>query len=459
MTRRRVSSSSDEEGPGLARASNKERGKDKGKDKGKGKTGRPSQLRNNNTNTNTDTSDESESLSSANEGAQGTGVSFADTLSVQVASSVSFVVHGVVAARVVDEPTLVRLCQRLAGIQSANVRPVVAAANAALAHIDLVLAEAVHPLSGVKHFAVVNAAADDPAQLATAFSPAELALVKQIIKAIVTNDDESFSIHSHDALRLASPLKLKASDAERVLDSLVSNSWLTKENSFLSLSLRALMELKAFLRDEFEDFCLNCSVCKEIVTTHYERCSTATCPGRLHKFCAGVYFNAGNARKCPHEGCGAAWEGITPVPSGSSNSVGSIRKKRSVDTNFFGKQKRVRKASGSQQVDDDEEEEEEEDEDLEGFVVADDDDEDEEVPLKKKARNSGMVQEEAKENEDEEEEEEEDRVVAQRKGTKRHRKKVMEVEDEDEEALTSSQKRKGKKRIVQDDDEEEEEDE
>ncbi|ORY38856.1 hypothetical protein BCR33DRAFT_853824 [Rhizoclosmatium globosum] len=426
MTRRRVSSSSDEEGPGLARASNKERGKDKGKDKGKGKTGRQVNFA---TPTNTDTSDESESLSSANE----------------VASGVSFVVHGVVAARVVDELTLVRLCQRLAAFSPRMcVRPVVAAANAALAHIDLVLAEAVHPLSGVKHFAVVNAAADDPAQLATAF-PRRTCPRETNHKSNRHKRRRVFSIHSHDALRLASALKLKASDAERVLDSLVSNSWLTKENSFLSLSLRALMELKAFLRDEFEDFCLNCSVCKEIVTTHYERCSTATCPGRLHKFCAGVYFNAGNARKCPHEGCGAAWEGITPVPTGSSNSVGSIRKKRSVDTNFF--------------VDDDEEEEEEEDEDLEGFVVADDDDEDEEVPLKKKARNSRMVQEEAEENEDEEEEEEEEhKVVARRKGTKRHRNEVMEVEDEDEEAPRSSQKRKGKKIIVQDDDEEEEED-
>ncbi|KAJ3392846.1 hypothetical protein HDU84_003330 [Entophlyctis sp. JEL0112] len=212
--------------------------------------------------------------------------------------------------------------------------------------LDLRLASMTHPVSGALCYSLVNCSADSVAAIATSLTPSELALFKRIVHLIMTADDDVFQVSSILAIREGRSLKMTASAAESAIDSFIDAGWLLNSDGWLSLSLRTIMELKTYLRQEFEDYVLNCSVCKEIVTTHHERCSMGGCPGRLHKFCANRFFGS-NDRKCPHPGCGSAWEGITPKPNSSGANT---RKQQSVvstvDQAFFEKHSsRSRRAS------------------------------------------------------------------------------------------------------------------
>ncbi|KAJ3076827.1 hypothetical protein HDU98_011688 [Podochytrium sp. JEL0797] len=345
---------------------------------------------------------------------EGRGECFTDTLSVPdfAATFVSLLLgaHGGVATTGQIERLLKFATPR--GDGAIDTPRSVALLNEALAHVDLSLSSLAHPKTGEKTFALVNTHSDDAAQLATTFSANEIAFVKRIIYKIMTTEDDVFSISTGDALRESSVAKVSVTETENLLDRIVDMGWLDITNGWISLSMRALMELKTYLREEFEDYVQYCSVCKEMVTTHYERCSDGACPGRLHKFCAGRYFGV-NARKCPHEGCGANWEGITPAPNSQNRGSGSRvvnKKRRKVDQGFFDKRKKRASGAGSGS-------EEEEEGDLEGFVVGDDDDEEEEAT------------QQPREQEEEEEEEEEEEVPLVHKGKKRQQQRI---EDSDE---------------------------
>ncbi|KAI9341965.1 hypothetical protein BDR26DRAFT_859863 [Obelidium mucronatum] len=200
----------------------------------------------------------------------------------------------------------------------------------------------VHPQTGVRSYALVNTNPDEVSQLSTQMNPNEIAFFKRLIYLIMTADDDVFQITTSDALRESKVAKLKATETEALLDSIIQNGWLDLNNGWLSLSLRALMELKTYLREEYEDSVQYCYC--------YERCAIGACPGRLHKFCAGRYFGS----------CGSAWEGITPVPSNSGARRGD------------GSSKRRQMRSDNADSDDSDADKEG---NLDGFVVADGEDE------------------------------------------------------------------------------------
>ncbi|KAJ3405111.1 hypothetical protein CcCBS67573_g01087 [Chytriomyces confervae] len=240
--------------------------------------------------------------------------------------------------------------------------------NEHLALLDLELASIADPDTGVLFWALVNTSADQVSQLATSRTANDIAFIKRLIQLIMTADDDVYQISMHDALRESKLGKFTLAESEALIESLVDNGWFSKnENGWLTLGLRALMELKSYLRQEFEESVQFCSVCKEIITTHYERCGVASCPGRLHKNCARRLFagsrrataggsstTASGERKCPHEGCGSVWEGITPTPDLNGGSSNATRKRRAqeVDTAFFEKRRRDGEDSeGDTQVD------------------------------------------------------------------------------------------------------------
>ncbi|KAI9342042.1 hypothetical protein DFJ73DRAFT_532402 [Zopfochytrium polystomum] len=124
------------------------------------------------------------------------------------------------------------------------------------------------------------------------------------------SDDETYEISSTGALRESSSVKppLTKRAAEDLIHSFVRDGWLVNNAGYLSLSLRSVLELKSYLREEYDDQIRFCTLCKEIVTTHYQRCCLADCAGRLHLHCAKVYFESHPAL-CPVSSCHSPWRG------------------------------------------------------------------------------------------------------------------------------------------------------
>lgn len=114
--------------------------------------------------------------------------------------------------------------------------------------------------------------------------------------------------------------------AEILLAELVTEGWFEESpNKFITLSPRALMELKGWLIATYNDEdaeegewqrIKTCAACKDIVTVG-ERCEDRECNTRVHDICVDNYFamaarRAGGAssqagRKCG--GCGGEWRG------------------------------------------------------------------------------------------------------------------------------------------------------
>ncbi|KAJ3194460.1 Non-structural maintenance of chromosomes element 1 [Irineochytrium annulatum] len=187
--------------------------------------------------------------------------------------------------------------------------------NTSLLPLGMTMASIRSPKEGDKgsrYWALINTSADESAQLATGLATNELTFFQRIISLIMNGRDDSFEIPTSYALRESSNAAVKPSltkiAAEGVIGDLVTEGWLVNRDGQLSLSLRAQLELKEYLTEEFEDSVQKCSLCKEIAMTHCQSCNSANCPGRLHEYCAKVYFNS-HSSVCPEAGCGAAWGG------------------------------------------------------------------------------------------------------------------------------------------------------
>ena len=156
-------------------------------------------------------------------------------------------------------------------------------------------------------YALVNTASDALTQLATTHSPDEIAFVKRVLDAMFetnnTRSKEVMAVTGMQAARLAKPPAgaraslggdgedgaqtqgsaghgLTIAQAERVMADMVAEGWFEKSRAgYFSLSPRALMELRGWLKDmynapagEGEDEgeglvrVRDCEACREIVT-------------------------------------------------------------------------------------------------------------------------------------------------------------------------------------------------
>jgi non-structural maintenance of chromosomes element 1 len=102
---------------------------------------------------------------------------------------------------------------------------------------------------------------------------------------------------------------------EKLLAGLVKENWLERsKDGFYRLSPRALMELRTWLVDTYNDSddpeewqrIKFCEACKEIVTVG-QRCADLECNVRLHNICESAYWNSRPGKKCPK--CETAWDG------------------------------------------------------------------------------------------------------------------------------------------------------
>ncbi|KIY00751.1 uncharacterized protein Z520_03416 [Fonsecaea multimorphosa CBS 102226] len=175
----------------------------------------------------------------------------------------------------------------------------IADANRKLSPLDLEIRSTFHQQTRERVYALVNTTSDPLTQLATTYTADELVYVKKLLDAIFDGQNnkgkrEAMCISGIDAIQVGrAPLRrqtsdgnenatqasagvLGAKDAENMLHRLLDEGWLEKSRAgFYSLSPRALMELKGWLVDTYNDEDEDgnkkekikfCHACKEIIT-------------------------------------------------------------------------------------------------------------------------------------------------------------------------------------------------
>ncbi len=172
-------------------------------------------------------------------------------------------------------------------------------ANAGMSALDLEIRSAFHQTSRERVYALVNTTSEPLTQLATTYSADEIAFVKRLLDAMFDgaankNRKEAMCLSTMDAIQLgrggprresqngtsqAANSTMKMDDAEKMLEKLNSEGWLEKSQAgFHTLSPRALMELKGWLVETYNDPVEDgeegsrrdkikcCHACKEIIT-------------------------------------------------------------------------------------------------------------------------------------------------------------------------------------------------
>jgi non-structural maintenance of chromosomes element 1 len=188
-------------------------------------------------------------------------------------------------------------------ITEEDFRSYVSAANLAISPLDLEIRSSFHQTSRERIYALVNTSSDALTQMATSYSVEEIGFVKRVLDWMFegqgnTSRVEAMCITGTEAVNLAkasgsgrrethsgstqgggSSQGLSMRDAEGMMGNLVEEGWFEKSaKGFYSLSPRALMELRGWLVESYndpdeernddggEDRIKFCQACKEIVT-------------------------------------------------------------------------------------------------------------------------------------------------------------------------------------------------
>lgn len=179
----------------------------------------------------------------------------------------------------------------VADITQEDFNSMISAANDALSPLDFEIRSTLHQETRERYYALVNTTSDALTQVATIHSTDEIGYVKRLLDAMFetnnTEKREAMCIAGKDALNLARAgrrdttseqsqpkLNLTSTEAESLLSNLLVEGWLERSpKGFYSLSPRALMELKSWLIETYNDEgddeqkIKSCQACKEIITS------------------------------------------------------------------------------------------------------------------------------------------------------------------------------------------------
>ena len=182
----------------------------------------------------------------------------------------------------------------------------ISAANNAISPFDLEIRSTYHQTTRSRIYAIVNSTSDPITQLATIHSADEISFLKRVLDAMFetynTARHEVMAITSMQAVKLhkapnedirqtqngsetqgSAGQSLTMIQAEKMLKTLVEEGWFEKSRKgYYSLSARALMELRGWLFETYNDLDDDddevededrirkiklCYACKEIITT------------------------------------------------------------------------------------------------------------------------------------------------------------------------------------------------
>lgn len=208
-------------------------------------------------------------------------------------------------------------------------------ANEAISPLDYEILSIQHQVNKERIWALVNSVSDPITQMATTRTSEEIFYIKRFLDAMFetnnTKRKEVMAVSSMQALegkiRRGAPQSgdeagtqavdkgLTGDQVEKLLVKLTTEKWLDKSREgFLRLAPRALMELRSWLIDTYNEpdepdewqrikFCV---ACREIVTVG-QRCADQDCLIRLHSVCEDAYWRANPNKACPR--CKTAWDG------------------------------------------------------------------------------------------------------------------------------------------------------
>lgn len=185
-------------------------------------------------------------------------------------------------------------------VTEADFNKYILAANEAISAFDLEIRSTEHQISRKRTYALVNSTDDPITQLATSHTADEISYVKRVLDAMFETNNTPrkaiMAVSSTEAVRLAKApsdssrqtqngsatqgsngQSLTMVQAEKTLKNLVVEGWLElSDKGYYSLSPRALMELRGWLIDTYNDDdgdederdvrIRTCMACKEIIT-------------------------------------------------------------------------------------------------------------------------------------------------------------------------------------------------
>lgn len=229
-------------------------------------------------------------------------------------------------------------------ITDSDLNSYIAAINAALSPFDIEIRTGFTQGAGARRkiWALVNTTSDAITQLATTHTPDEIAFVKRMLDQMFdtnnTRQCELMALNSIQALNLnkvprdrssgvnrisgdgdeilSSQVQIgglaqniTAAQAQKMLQSMVDEGWFEKEAGYYTLTPRALMELRGWLLETYNEpededgeggieRIKTCRACKEIVTNG-QRCPDKACKARLHDQCAEGVWRMQRTKNCP----------------------------------------------------------------------------------------------------------------------------------------------------------------
>ncbi|GJJ12094.1 hypothetical protein Clacol_006335 [Clathrus columnatus] len=203
--------------------------------------------------------------------------------------------------------------------------------NGHLESVDFKIASTIDETTGAKIWAFINTKSDELAQLATHFSPVEIAYFKAVVEQIILASSESYSVSSMTALREVTGLAPKK-QASHPLSQVDTYVHILSRRGRYSLSSRTLLELQTYLKAHYEDDIHECTICYELLTKGIG-CYTLQCGARLHDHCYKRFARDNRASSsCPT--CQVDWSdasnlkiiGEGALPDGQDSRI--ARKRR-----------------------------------------------------------------------------------------------------------------------------------
>ncbi|KAH6918661.1 Nse1 non-SMC component of SMC5-6 complex-domain-containing protein [Coprinopsis sp. MPI-PUGE-AT-0042] len=161
--------------------------------------------------------------------------------------------------------------------------------------------------NGNVFYALVNRKGDEIAQVATDYTPAEIAFFKAVVEQIMSAGNDAFSVGSRAAVREITNLKLNMTQThgENLLSSFVAKGWLHQsKRGRYSLAARSLLELGPYLKSTYGEEVLECHFCGKILTRGVT-CQKDSCEVRVHYHCFERFARAQKQPACPK--CRTEW--------------------------------------------------------------------------------------------------------------------------------------------------------
>ncbi|KAL2065684.1 hypothetical protein VTL71DRAFT_3354 [Oculimacula yallundae] len=223
-------------------------------------------------------------------------------------------------------------------VTEADLNSYISAAAEAISPFDYEIRTTQNQITKERVWAFVNSVSDPLTQMATIRTTEETFYIKRFLDAMFvtfnTKRREVMALNSFQALDLKKASResldeestqaqavdkgLTADQVEALLRSLADERWISRsQEGYYSLTPRALMELKSWLVETYNDLSPDndeewqpikrCVACSEIITVG-QRCVELNCNVRLHNICDTSYWaSRSGVKKCPK--CKTPWDG------------------------------------------------------------------------------------------------------------------------------------------------------